>query len=148
MHVEDRYLKQIPHCTVHCWTKYFCTIFGYMSKHSPHSPLNPKELREWRTRNLNCNSRNHRKIRLTEGNEKCRHLKKLTGKGTLRQSLMPKTPYPFHLHTVYVYTSTVYLFTQRRGRIEPERRSEGQQFTKMGRNTSTRCIQNQSEKCE
>ncbi len=50
-------------------------------------------------------------------------------KGTLRQvfSILPP---PLH---VYVYT--VYLFTQRReggGRIEPERRLEGQKFTKLG----------------
>jgi hypothetical protein len=44
-------------------------------QHSAPSPLNPKELREWRTRNLNCNSRNSRKIRLIEGNAKCLHLK-------------------------------------------------------------------------
>ncbi len=64
---------------------------------------------------VNCPSR--RKIRLIEGNAKCRHLKKL------RQvfiCLMPRT--------------AVYLFTQGRGGgVEPERRLEGQQFTKLGR---------------
>ncbi len=76
-----------------------------------------------------------RKRRLIEGNAKCRHLKKLTSTWTLR----PRTPYhrppPPPLHTVYV--NTVYLFTQGRegGReeSEPERRLEGQQFTKLGR---------------
>jgi hypothetical protein len=60
-----------------------------------------------------------RKIILRECNAKCRYLKKLTCKGTLRQvfylseapyaSLTPYSP----LHTVYLYT--VYLFTQGRG---------------------------------
>jgi hypothetical protein len=48
-----------------------------------------------------------------EGNAKCRHLKKMTYKGTLRQvfiCLRAKTPYTTPLHTVYVHT--VYLFTQ------------------------------------
>ncbi len=59
--------------------------------------------------------------------------KKLTCKGTLRQvflCLRPTTPCPSPLHTVYVYT--VYLFTQGRGRVKPER-WEGQQFSKLGR---------------
>ncbi len=76
-----------------------------------------------------------RKIRLLEGNAKYRHLKKVTCKGTLRQvfiCLKPRIPYP-PLHNVYVYT--VYIFTQGGGeRVEPDRRGEGQQFTKLGRN--------------
>ncbi len=79
-----------------------------------------------------------RKIRLTEGNAKCRHLKKLTCKGTLLQVFIcqrPRTlfpPPPTHTHTVYVYT--VYLFTQvgEDGRFEPDKKLEGQQFTKLG----------------
>jgi hypothetical protein len=46
--------------------------------------------------------RERRKIRLIEGNAKCRHLKKLTCKGTLRQvfiSLRPRTHIPPPLHT-------------------------------------------------
>ncbi len=46
--------------------------------------------------------------------------------------LRPGTSYP-PLHTVYVYT--VYLFTQGRGlegRVEPERRVEGQTVHKAG----------------
>ncbi len=34
------------------------------------------------------------------------------------------------LHAVYLYT--VYLFTMEGGRVEPVRRLEGQQFTKLG----------------
>ncbi len=53
---------------------------------------------------------------------------KITYKGTLRPE--PHTPPP--LHTVYVYT--VYLGTGKGGggRVEPERRLEGQQLTKLG----------------
>jgi hypothetical protein len=45
-------------------------------------------------------------------------------------------PVPPPFHNIYVYT--VYLFTQRSGKggggtVEPERRGEGQQFTKLGR---------------
>ncbi len=81
-----------------------------------------------------------RKIRPrpTEDNAKCCHLKKLTCKGTLRQVfifLRPRIPYTIpHLNTAYMYT--VYLFIKgrgERGRCEPERRLEKQQFTKLGR---------------
>ncbi len=49
---------------------------------------------------------------------------------------MSKAQNPIHPpRSVYVYV--VYLFTQRRGgrrgRVDPERRLEGQQFTKLGR---------------
>jgi hypothetical protein len=57
-----------------------------------------------------------RAVVLIEGNAKCRHIKILTSKGTLRQvffCLRPRIPYPHPLHTVYVYTE--YLFTQGRG---------------------------------
>jgi hypothetical protein len=42
-----------------------------------------------------------------------------------------KTPYPT-LQTVYVYTS-ILIQTGKGGRVEPERRLEGQKFTKLGR---------------
>ncbi len=64
-----------------------------------------------------------RKIRLIEGSAKCRHLKKLTCKGTLRQvftvyisEAQNPIPPPPLLRTVYkrVY-NTVYLFTHGKG---------------------------------
>jgi hypothetical protein len=81
-----------------------------------------------------------RKIRLIEGNAECRHLKKLICKGILRQvfiCMWLRTPPP--LHTVYVYTWYSILIHAGKGRdegggrVEPERRLEGQQFTKLGR---------------
>jgi hypothetical protein len=66
-----------------------------------------------------------RKIRLI-GNAKCRHLKELICKGTLRQVfiyLMPRIPFP-PLDTVYVYT--VYLFTQRKGEGGELNQTEGE----------------------
>jgi hypothetical protein len=45
-----------------------------------------------------------RKVRLIEGNVKCRHLKNSTYKGTLRQvfiCLRPRTPYPPPPYTLY-----------------------------------------------
>jgi hypothetical protein len=49
-----------------------------------------------------------RKIRLIESNEKCRYLKKLTWKGTLRQVFYLSPPLT---HCIRVY-SILYLFTQ------------------------------------
>ncbi len=80
-----------------------------------------------------------REIRLIEGNAKYCHLKKLICTGTLWQvfiCLRPRTSYPTTLQTVYVYTE--YLFTQGRWRgggrvVEPERRWEEQNFTKLDR---------------
>jgi hypothetical protein len=58
-----------------------------------------------------------RKIRLIESNDKCRYLKKLTCKWTLRQVLYQyevlSPPMTLYSPTVYVYT--VYLFTHGRG---------------------------------
>jgi hypothetical protein len=70
-----------------------------------------------------------RMIRLVESNAKCRYLKKLTRKGTLRQVFYlsrgpspPMTPYaPPPLHTVYVYS--LYLFIQ--GRVGRANQREG-----------------------
>ena len=59
-----------------------------------------------------------RKIRLKAGNAKCRHLKTLTCKETLRR--------------VFICLRII-IHTGKGGRVEPERRLEGQQFTKLGR---------------
>ncbi len=74
------------------------------------------------------------KRRKIEGNPKCRHLKQLTCKGTLRQAFirlsrseapfLPMTPFP-PLHTVFV--CAVYLFTRGRGGFE--RREKGTTVT-------------------
>ncbi len=85
------------------------------------------------------NNLDPRKIRLIEGNAKCHHLKELTCNGTLRQvfiCLMPRTPNPPSLHTVYVYTE-LYTYSHRkkrgeRGWVEPERRGEKQYYKKLG----------------
>jgi hypothetical protein len=82
---------------------------------------------------------------------KRRHLKKFTCKGTLRQVFLCLRHPPYLWHhtgprTVYVYT--VYLFTQGRGerggRVEPERKLDGQQFTKLGRKYQHDCLYLQS----
>jgi hypothetical protein len=61
---------------------------------------------------------NRRKIRLMESNAKCRHLKKLTSNGTLRQVFICRRPRivytPPPLHIVYGYT-VWYTFSHRGG---------------------------------
>jgi hypothetical protein len=64
-------------------------------------------------------SRGKREITV-ESNAKCRYLRKITCKGTLKQmfylSEAPMTPYPLPLtHCTVLYTCIVYLFTQVRG---------------------------------
>ncbi len=80
-----------------------------------------------------------RKIRLIESNTTYRHLQKFTCKGNLRQvfiCLKPRSSYPPSLtHCIRVYT-TVYYSHSEGGRVEPERRLEVQQFTKLGGNTN------------
>jgi hypothetical protein len=78
-----------------------------------------------------------RKIRLIEGNEKCPNLKNGLVKGLCGRCLSVRGP---ELHTPPPYTlhkcSILYLFTHGSGgggRVQPERRGEGQQFTKLGR---------------
>jgi hypothetical protein len=68
-----------------------------------------------------------RKIKLVEDNAKCRHLKKLICKGTLRQvfnCLRPRTPYP-PLHTLK-YTCIQYSYSRReRGDIITREKIKG-----------------------
>jgi hypothetical protein len=81
-----------------------------------------------------------RKIRLIEGNVKCRHLKNLYKKGDLRLVLIcprPRNPYPLLTHFMYcilVHVYSILIHTGKGGgeRVEPERMGEGQQITKIG----------------
>jgi hypothetical protein len=78
-----------------------------------------------------------RKIRLIEGNEKCRHIKKSTCKGAFAAGVYlseTQNTIPPPLYTLY--TCKQYTYSHREGeggRVEPERMREGQQFTKLGR---------------
>jgi hypothetical protein len=78
------------------------------------------------------NGLTRRKIRLIEDNAKCRHLKKLTCKGTLRQVFISLRPPPLPF-THYVRVYRILIHTGKGGEVEPERRLEGQQVTKLGR---------------
>ncbi len=58
----------------------------------------------------------HKKIRLIEGNAKCRHLKKLACKGTLQQvflCLKARTPIPPPPYTMYLCIQ--YIYSHRKG---------------------------------
>jgi hypothetical protein len=67
-----------------------------------------------------------RKIRLIEGSAKCRYLKKLICKGTLRQVfiyLRPRTPYtPPLTHCIRVYSLLINMGKGEGWRVEPVRR--------------------------
>jgi hypothetical protein len=77
--------------------------------------------------------RSHRrKIRLKEGNGKCRHLKKLTCKRNFAAGIyLSEAQNPPHT----LYTCIQYTYSPKeggKGRVEPQRRLEGQLFTKLG----------------
>jgi hypothetical protein len=109
----------------------FFFLYHYLYIFTLHNGVTPRRKRCTR-----------RKIKLIEGNAKCRHLKKLTYKGSLWQvfiCLRPKNPIPPPppLQTVQ-YMCIQYTYSHRKGGgVEPERRLEGQQFTKQGRVENT-----------
>jgi hypothetical protein len=75
-----------------------------------------------------------RKIRLIEGNAKCRHLKKFTCKGTAGGVYLPRTPYPTPplTHCINVYRILIDRERGEGGRGESTRRKEeGQQCAKL-----------------
>ncbi len=74
-----------------------------------------------------------RKIRLIEDKAKCRHLLPVKGLCGRCISVWGQNPIPPPLHIVYVYTVYTTYSHREGGRIEPERRLEGHQFTKLGR---------------
>jgi hypothetical protein len=72
----------------------------------------------------------HRKIGLIEGNAKCRYLIKLICKRTLRQVLSEaQNPISTLTHCT-LRVESILIHTGKGGRVEQERRGEGQQFTK------------------
>jgi hypothetical protein len=79
-----------------------------------------------------------RKIRLIKDNAKCRHLQKFTCKRDFAAGVyLSEGPEP-HLrplkHCICVYGILIHTWKGGRlGRVEPERRFEGQRFTKLGR---------------
>jgi hypothetical protein len=85
---------------------------------------------------LESNNMYRRKIRLIEGNAKCRHLKKLTWKGLCGRFLCVWGPEPYTPRYT-LYTCIQYTYSHREGgrgrRVKPERRGERQQFIKLGR---------------
>jgi hypothetical protein len=88
---------------------------------------------------LTAHKRDSRETRIIEGNAKCHHIKQFIYKGTLQVfiCLRPRTPYPPPPPTSYtLYTCVQHTYSHREGEggiVEPERRLEGQQFTKLGR---------------
>ncbi len=70
-----------------------------------------------------------RKIRLIEGNAKCRYLKKFTCKGTLRQvfiCLRPRTPYPpYTQYTCILYVQYTYSHGEGGGGVRELNQREG-----------------------
>jgi hypothetical protein len=88
-----------------------------------------------------------RKLRLIEGNKKCRHLCRSPSlyKGSLKAGVYPsetQNPLPRPPNTMYVYVSTVYLFTQgRRGELNHREGQRGNSSQSWVENTNmTDCI--------
>jgi hypothetical protein len=84
-----------------------------------------------------CHER--RKIRITEVNAKCRHLKELTCKGTLRQVfffLRPRSPYPPPLQTVYGDTDAGVLVRKLSQLTSSDKRANPRYFIMLCRTSS------------
>ncbi len=88
-----------------------------------------------------------RKIRLVEGNAKRRHKKNWPAKGLCGRCLSVLGLEPHTLPPYTLYTCIQYTYSHGEGgggRVEPERRREGQQFTNLGRKYQHDCLYFQS----
>ncbi len=121
--------------TVYCYTRHTCNTYLWYFTLPDILPLRlpvasatfPWQISEEHAcfyRTEPCVGQNRRKIRLIEGNPKCRHLKKFTCKGTCGRCVSvwgpePHTPPPYTLYTVYLFTQGGK--GEGGGRVGPER---------------------------